>query len=213
MKKPYVAIMVVTLLLVGLFTAVAAQEDVLSGLVQPLVIDVEQQVPTDVVVAVPVDGGEFVTVTTPITVNVALRVSIDGPEVVTVEPQPDDEARVTISALAAMDDQLVDNNGLDYQIEIPDGVEIIQMSIGESTSNDFEAVGEFRNTSDAVMDYGVFHFTLYDSNGDIIAVEDGYVTLDEVAPGGTSPFELFTYGIPYEDVASYLIQMEADFDE
>ena len=213
MKKSYVVMIVAMLLFVGLFTVAIAQDSALAGLVQPLVIDVEQQVPTEVMVAVPVEDGEFVTVTTPITVNVALRVSIDGPEVVTVEPQPDGEARVTISALAAMGDSLVDNNGIDYQIEIPDGIEIIQMSIGESTSNDFEAVGELRNISDTAMDYGIFHFTLYDSNGDIIAVEDGYVTLDEVAPGGTSPFELFTYDIPFEDVASYLIQMEADFDE
>jgi hypothetical protein len=211
MKKTAIVVSVAGLLLVGIVAVVTAQGGALAGLVQPFVVDVEQTVPTEVMVTVEIDENEYVTVTTPITVNVALRVSIDGPQVVTVEPLPVEEARITVSAMAAQGDPLMDNNGIEYQIEIPDGIEVIQMSSAYDSSDDFSMIGEIRNVSDHDILYTTFHYSFYDANGDLIDVDQGYTSLSEVEPGGTTPFELTTY-MPFDDVASYFIQIETTFD-
>ena len=54
----------------------------LAGLVQPQVVSIEQLVPVDVTLAVPLDDGSVVTATAPITVGISLQVKIDGAGVV-----------------------------------------------------------------------------------------------------------------------------------
>lgn len=208
MRRIWIGLSMAGLLVLLLAIAVGAQQVNSAGLAQPVVIDIEQAVLAEVMVAVPVDENEYMTVTTPIEVYVALRVTIDGPEVVTVKPLPTTEARITISALAAKGDPLIDENRLEYQIEIPEGIEILQMILDEDSSQDFTVIGELRNTSDDLLEGLSLHFTLYDADGGIIGVEDGYMTLSEVESDGTSSFELYTYDIPFKDVASYLIQVE-----
>lgn len=90
MRNSLLVVMLAVLLLVGVVTGAMAQEGGMNGMIQPIVIDIDQMVPSEVTMVVDIGDGEFVTVTTPITVNVALRVSIVGPDVVTVEPLPDD---------------------------------------------------------------------------------------------------------------------------
>lgn len=87
-----VAVVVALLLTV----AVAAQTGA-GRLAQPLLVDVLQDVPTEVTLLVPLDGGEMVTVTTPLTVHVALQVSIDGAQVAAVKPLPAEAPAVTVA--------------------------------------------------------------------------------------------------------------------
>lgn len=88
-----------TLVLLLAVTVGAQQSDLLAGLVQPLIVDVEQAIPVDVQLAVPLEDGETMTVTTPITVTVALQIQIDGAHIVTVQPLPAEDAAITVGAV------------------------------------------------------------------------------------------------------------------
>ncbi len=64
--------------------AAIAQTGVLAGLTQPFVVSIEQQVPVEVTLALPMEDGTVITATAPITVGVSLQVKIDGAHVVAV---------------------------------------------------------------------------------------------------------------------------------
>jgi hypothetical protein len=88
MKFPRsVAVLAAVVLALVFGAAALGQDGLLAGLVQPLVVNIEQQVPVDVTLAVPLDDGSVVTATTPITVGIALQVKIDGAGVVSVEAE------------------------------------------------------------------------------------------------------------------------------
>ena len=83
MKSPRVVAMAAAIMLVVIFGAVAfGQDGLLAGLVQPLVVNIEQQVPVDVTLSVPLKDGSVITTTAPLTVGIALQVKIDGAGVV-----------------------------------------------------------------------------------------------------------------------------------
>jgi len=96
MRKPLLVAIISGALLIGVVFGVAAQSE-LTGYFAPFVVDIEQQVPVEVSVAVPVEGGDSFTATVPMTVNVALRVSVEGPNVVSVEPLEETEPEVAIA--------------------------------------------------------------------------------------------------------------------
>lgn len=76
------------LALLGVGLALAQSAPGAAHLLAPLVVDVAQDVPVEVVLAVPVDG-EVVTVTAPITVSLALQVRLAGANVLTAATAAD----------------------------------------------------------------------------------------------------------------------------
>ncbi len=207
MKKSLIVVSLAALLLVGVVVGAIAQDGVLAGLVQPLVVDIEQVVPAEVMVAVPVSEGEFVTVTTPITVNVALRVSIDGPQVVTVEPLLAEEAAVSIEGMMEEGDgeAMIDENGLAYEIESSDNVEVLQIqSIPSSMGMQF--VAEVENVGDSTMDYVQIVVSLYDADDNLLDVASGYAAIESLDAGQTSPATVLSMVDDPGDVVRYFVQ-------
>lgn len=100
MNRIWLSLSVAGLLALGLFVAAGAQMGEFVQLVRPVVVDVEQAVPVELVLALPVNDADVMTVTTPLTVNVGLRVVIEGPQVVTVTMLPADEPVVSVGTVA-----------------------------------------------------------------------------------------------------------------
>ena len=84
MKHTFTALAAAGLLAVAAVTAVTAHAGALAPLFQPTVIDVAQDVPIDVVFALPQEDGTVMTVTAPITVGLSVQVTVQGPQVVDV---------------------------------------------------------------------------------------------------------------------------------
>lgn len=79
------------LLTLAIVSAVAAQTGALIGITRPFVVNIEQAVPVTLELAMAMEDGKIVTVTTPITVGVNLQVKVDGAQVVGVtmaKPEP-----------------------------------------------------------------------------------------------------------------------------
>lgn len=90
------------LLVLAAVGAAVGQAGVLAGLVQPFVVNIEQQVPVEVTLALPMDDGTVITATAPITVGVSLQVKIDGAQVVAVTSGEAEPAAATVEAAPAV---------------------------------------------------------------------------------------------------------------
>lgn len=210
--------LVLVLVAVVVVTAVA-QSGALAGLVQPVVVNIEQAVPVEITLAVPLESGDVVTVTTPITVGVALQVKIDGAQVVAVaslgdaaEPVVTTEAGQTEDAGAAAADAgaLVDNAGMAYAVQGPEGINIIQVGHKDQFGK-FAIFGQIRNDSDKPIKYMSIGVSLYDDDGNLIDTTAGLPRATTLAPGDTTIFEAPSM-LASGAVASYDLQIEGNQD-
>lgn len=205
MKKSVLSFLVAVISVVVTAWVVAGQAGGVAGLARPLVVDVAQRVPLELELSVPLSGSESVSVTAPITVDVALQITIDGAKVVNVaEAEP---ARVTVSALAAQGEQLVDRSGYQYAIETPDNIEVIQLRSYIDDYGDFIVVAEIRNVGDEVIDYPSIVVTIYDTDGNIIESNSSTAEINELEPGATTPVDTYVSTLD-EDVGGYLVQFD-----
>ncbi len=202
-------------LVVLLVVTAAAQSGALAGLVQPLVVNVEQAVPVDITLAIPLESGEIVTVTTPITVGVALQVKIDGAQVVAVTTLGDAaEPAVTVAEPVADDsaatDDMTDNAGLAYTAQMEDGMSIVQIG-SKALFDNFQIFGQLRNDSDQTYKYISIGVSLYDADGKLIDTTAGLPRSSTLAPGDTTIFEAPSM-VDAANVASYELQIEGTVD-
>jgi hypothetical protein len=185
--------------------------DLLARL-QPLLVQVQQSVPISVTLAVPTSPTNTITVTVPALVDVDISVRLTSemtPEVIAAAPRP---ALVTVSELVATGQPLLDNNGIPYELEGAEGVEVIQW-ISEESSVGIKLVGEIRNIDERrTLNTTQFVITFYDENSVILGVENAYTSLNSIPPNGTSPFSTISF-IPYDQVGRYLIQVQARFGQ
>lgn len=209
MRKPLLVAIISGALLVGVVFGVAAQGG-LTGYFAPFVVDIEQQVPVEVSVAVPMEGGDSITATVPMTVNVALRVSVEGPNVVWAEPIGETEPEVTISE-GQPEGQLVDASGIPYQVESPSNMKVLQVGTTTTQWGDFVVMGEVENIGSDNIRYAEAVATIYDSKRQMIAVTSGYLDVTEIEPGNSSPFEVF-FEEDISDMAGYTVRITSQFD-
>lgn len=177
------------LLLVGVVAGAIAQEGGMSGMIQPIVIDIDQVVPSEVTMAVDIGDGEFVTVTTPITVNVALRVSIVGPDVVTVEPLPADGAG-EIAMLGGVAWSVVSSENAGEIYDEDDNFKAIESNGGDLLVVVFSAENMSNDPVDLILgDY-------QDSIGDVRLVDDAGRTFAAVRASFVSQCDYATTAQP-----------------
>jgi len=84
------------------------------------------------------------------------------------------------------------------------------LSIHARYDGDLECLsvfGEVRNEGNHTADFVKVILTLYDSEGEVVAVDFTYTTLDELRPGQTSPFETYVCDRAREvDTYSWTVQ-------
>lgn len=194
----FVLVMVVAL-------PVLAQSD-LAGLVRPMIVNVRQEIPVLADVVVDIGGGEVVTASVPLTVEVALQVSITGvvseslvvgkskPVIEVTQPDPQSvkpkeksanglENQFGIGETFTMGDLQVTVNGIEYA----EGNQISKPDKGET----FVVVDvSYENTGSESLNAPSLSIRLKDSTGQLHAIDfaaimaaGGEMPTGEIAPG------------------------------
>ena len=210
MKRIWVSA-IVALAAVGLLAiAVSGQEGVSGGMFQPFSIQVTHEEPITVVATTTTPAGDVVTVTTPITIGVDLRINVDGPGIASVESDGPTASDVQIfiatpQPAPAGADGFVDSSGRIYTTDAPDGVTLGQIQSKQGIVGS-EFFGQITNDTDTAISTVFVTVQVLDEDGVMLAVENGMASLSEVAPGQSSPFQVLSQ-VPYDDVASYIVQV------
>ncbi len=204
MRKVLYICVVVAVLTIAVAGLAVAQSGALAGLAQPMIVTVEQAVPVEIVLALPQDDGTMLDVTAPLTVGVSLQVRIDGTGVVAVDAAGDSKTAVTV---ATDDAALVDGEGRAYTVDLPAGIDLVQIESQENELGELAVIGEVQNTGAAALEYVEIVGTFYDEEGVIVWTESTYLDLEIVEPGQSSPFRMLL-SVPAADVASYRIQAQ-----
>lgn len=205
-KTVYVSLLSVALL-VGIVFGVAAQND-FTTLFSPFVVDIEQSAPVEVSVIVPMESGEIITATVPMTVSIALRVSVEGPNMATVNLLDKADPVVSINE-AEIESQLVDASGTPYVVEAPESLTVLQAQSTKDRYGNYVIIGEVENTGNSAIKYGKAIVTLYDAQGQIVVVETTYLHIDNLEPGKKSTFEA-RFGDKVAGIGSYSIRLTAN---
>jgi hypothetical protein len=204
MQRYWLSVVLAALLVTALVLSVSGQEKTPLASLQPLLVDVQQSVPVSFTLSVPVNTTGTQTVTVPAMVDVAIQVRLDTALTATVEVEQAGPALVTVS-------DLLDSAGLLYELEPVDGVEVIQVRSEADHRDRFALLGEIRNTGTTTLSSLTLHVSLYDPDGVLVDVLYGSARLTTIRPGGTSPFSVSSQ-VSFDDVARYLVQMEARFE-
>jgi hypothetical protein len=204
--KTLVTLVTGLVLVVVMVLGVAAQDGTLAGLVQPLVVSIEQAVPVDVTLAVEVDG-EVITVTTPITVAVAMQVKLDGAAVAAVTGGESKAPVVAVTQEETAAGALVDGAGLTLEVTALEGVTVDNVTSSVNALDMLEIIGEITNDGGDPLKSVQLIATLYDAAGAMLGVDTGYASVKEIAPGQTSPFKIMSMTAG-ADVASYRLQVQ-----
>lgn len=203
MKRIAIALFA-ALILISVMVLYAFAQDEVERFFSPIAIDVTQQVPTEVTIAVPLEDGSTYTTTLPLTLTVDLRVEVTGAEVVDLavnESRPE----VLIEPISS-GDELVDNNGISYALENTfDGIEFLELYTRGDGAYGTKIMGIMKNEGDDGGDVKLLA-TFYDAEGNVLAVGDGYLGVPQLRPGLSAAFEL-SVSVPLEDVARYRIQV------
>jgi hypothetical protein len=232
MKRLLAGFVLGVVLTLGLLLSVVAlaQDEILS-LVQPLVVDVRQTVPIVADVVVPLEDGESVTATVPLTLDIALQVAVSGVVSELVEVVEETEPEVSLAtptpAIAEGEPVVYD---LLWQVEEVEDLGQ-NLSMGDADYLQFETSGKFlllhlllenvgtepRNVGE--VSYRDLQTQLIDNQDRTFApFETGY-SLDELCGNvAVNPGLTVSCVIPYEVPAnasgfSLLVTLETDDGE
>jgi len=192
----------------GLGAVALSQDGGLLGRFAPFVVDIEQAVPVVVSVPVAVDGGETVTATVPLTVNVALRVSVDGAGAqVTVMDAP--TPAVTVAPAAMSGETLTDTLGFPYMLLPRDEkVELLEWEVYKDSSDRFAFAGKIENRSETErFSSAEMVMRFYRADGSVIKLESVPVGGSWLDPGEANRFD-HELSIDMEQLESYELMIE-----
>jgi len=206
MKRIAFLLTVLALLVTATAAVALAQTNLVASMLNPLIVTIEEEVPVEVTVATALGDGVVVTSTVPITVGVSLAVTIAGDGVVTMEAGEAVGAGVEVEAIPA-GEEMIDNSGLSYTLEIADHLELVQLTTTEDSLDDLDIIGEIRNLDDDPVERIRITITLYDHDGNMLDVHNGSMANSEIAPGMSGPFTTYI-STDFDDVGSYRIQIE-----
>jgi hypothetical protein len=220
MKRIFAAAAAAGCLAVAAALSVTANSSILAPLFQPTVIDVAQDVPLDVVFALPQEDGTVVTVTAPITVGLTVQVTVQGPEVIDVSAAarsgssdvPDTSAAkegadAADGAAEQGSEGLTDTRGIPYDVQTPEGLVLTQVN-SKDMFGSTQIVGQLRNDGDESYEFILVNVSLYDADGNLIDVANGSAQAQVLDPGETTTFQSMAM-TELDEIASYSVQVEA----
>lgn len=210
MRKLWLSL-IVALMGVALLVVVVSGQSGNGGMFQPFVINVTHEEPVTVVATTTTPAGDVVTVTTPITIGVDLRISVDGPGLVSVDSDGPTASAVEVVIAAPVADPegtdgFVDSSGRVYAVDAPAGIAVGQVQSKENILGS-EFFGRITNETDEPLEFVQVTVQALDADGVLLSVENGFASLSEIAPGQSSPFQVIGQ-TPFDDVASYIVQVE-----
>lgn len=211
MRRSVLSVGIALVAVVALAVAVAGQDGVGSGLFEPFAIHVTHEELVTVVATTTTAAGKVVTVTTPLTLGVDLRIDVMGPGLVSMESDGPTASSVEVVVAEpvkapAGTEGFVDSSGRVYAVDAPAGIVVGQVQSKENVFGS-EFFGRITNESDESIEYVFVTVQALDADGTLLSVDNGAASLDEIAPGQASPFQVLSQ-TSYNDVHSYIVQVE-----
>lgn len=165
-----------------------------------------QEVPLLLTLRVPLEDGEAITVTAPVTVSVAIEVRVAGAELVSATARPAAPAAATASGAASgAAGELVDNAGVPYAVQEARGLAFGQVTTRE-WGGGLRVVGELTNTGDEPVSLVIVAATFYDGDGRLLDSATGLLGANPLEPGASAPFDVLT-GLEADEVGSYTLRI------
>lgn len=193
-KLLWVFVGVVGLLLVGVVGVVAQS----SLRLLPTVVTVNQTVPTNVTLT-GVVNGQALTLTAPVNVSVSMQIRLESTGVVVAgqvaAPQP-----------AAQIATQYDARNMAYRVDARPPLALLSATSNVNGLGWLEIVGEIQNDGAESLRFVKAVVTFY-KDGKVVETGNGYTSLDQLAPGQSSPFQLMSTLKP-EQANAYLIQLQ-----
>ncbi len=221
MRNIVAALILFVALMVGLVWSVAIADDIGSpqdaGVVQPLVIHLEQTIPFTATVLI----SEAITVAVPASIDLKIDISLGSgltPTILTPTLPP-------ILEIGQLEEgkesgTMLERDGRVYSLQPEPGITLVQASIKNAPLGGVVVVGQIRNETGKTVEGGMFLgssiiTTLVDSEGNILDVAQGYFLVDSVADGELAPFEVdfLNDDISIKDVAEVLFQLNLSYSD
>ena len=188
-----------------------------AGIVQPLVIHLEQTIPFTATVLI----SEAMTVAVPASIDLKMDITLGSgltPTVLTPTLPPILE--IGQPEEGEEPGTVLDRDGRVYSLQPEPGITLVQAGIKSAPLGGVVVVGQIRNETGKTIEGGMFFgssiiTTLVDSEGNILDVERGYFLVDSVADGELAPFEaeFSNDDISIKDVAEVLFQLNLSYSD
>jgi hypothetical protein len=193
----------VVLLLVGSLM-VFAQSGQLR-LLQPTVVNVNQAVPVNVTLG-GIVGGQQVTLTAPMTMQVALQIRLDGAGAVVAASAVPAQGVAAAQPAASAGTVLNDPRGVTYRVDVSAPFQLTQVASAVNSLDMASIVGEIKNAGSDEMQFVQAIVTFY-KDGRIVNVGNGYTMVSKLAAGQSSPFQVVTT-LGAADFNAYTVQVQ-----
>lgn len=183
MRRTFLALMLAFIAVLVVVVVAVAQS---SFRLLPTVINVNQVVPTTITMA-GVINGQAVTLTAPVNVTVAMQIKLDntGAAVTT-------QTTAQQNAMPAPAETQYDSRNVPFRTDARPPLVLVQVDSNLSGYGDKALiVGEIQNSGTQDMQFVKAIVTLY-KDGKIVSSAEGYTSLDQLAPGQSSPFRVLT---------------------
>lgn len=165
----------------------------------PTVVTVNQVVPTNVTLT-GVVNGQAVTLTAPVNVTVAMQIKLESTGA-TVAGQPGASAPIVATPTTQRDAR-----NIPYRVDTRPPLALLSATSNVNGLGWVEIVGEIQNTGAETLQYVKAVVTLY-KDGKVVDTTDGYASLDQLAPGQSSPFQAIST-LEDSQVNAYMIQLQ-----
>lgn len=202
------------LALLAIALPVIAQEG--QAILEPLVINVEQQVPAQAELQVPDGNGGTISTTIPLTLDVALQVKIQGDDVSLTGPGEMPEPTVSVAEGPI---ETTDMAGVKVTIRNQARVNVLQINSSEVLDN-FYIEGIVLNGSERTVSATELAATLYDDAGEVLGYQTGSLgftgmSFDKIPPGSMAPFRItpgLSGGVDASLVDHYMVEVKPNFE-
>ena len=209
MKRTIIAAAVASLVIIGVALTAIAQSDTLAGLLNPLVVKIQQTVPIELTVATAQEDGSVITSTVPLTVGVDLGITIQGARLMSVvAAEAPDNVTVAVQPVGP-DSDLVDDFGIPYTLEGAEGVKVLSLrSTQPSYNSSLHILGEVQNENDEDQRIEI-RITVYATDGRVLEATSTYPQTTPLPAADKSAFQLMTT-TDVEAIEEYRLQVISD---
>lgn len=201
--KTRTTVAIFALVALSITAGMALAQDVPLGRLQPLLVDIQQQIPVDVTFVI--DGSAPQTVTVPMALDLNLQISLSSSmtPVITLAP-----AAPIIQISAPIPDQPTEDAlGLTYILAPQPAIEITEWTAFSGESGNLQIAGELKIAPEAAIgDNPEFVLRIYGPNDRLIDVVSDTVPMYDPQPGDTNRFKIITY-IDVEDIDRYTVEI------
>lgn len=199
--KTIIALLAIVAL--SITAGVALAQSPALGRLQPLLVDIQQQVPVDVTFVLDTTDPQTVTVPMALDLNLQISLSSTMTPVVSVAP-----SAPIIQISAPTPDQLTtDALGITYIVAQQPAIEITEWTAFTGQSGNLQIAGEFKITPDAPsFDNPEFVLRLYGPENRLLDVVNDTVPMYDPRPGDTSRFKIITY-IDASNIDNYTVEI------